>query len=126
MQYRRLGKSGIKISELSLGSWITFGKQISDDTAAKLMEMAYQAGVNFFDNAEIYARGKSELVMGAILKKMNWPRDSYMVSSKVFWGDGGKLPTQKGLHRKHIIEACNASLKRLQVEYIDLYFCHRP
>src|SRR5688572_23657429 len=88
LQYRRLGKSGLKISELSLGSWLTFGKQISDETASGLMQVAYEAGVNFFDNAEIYARGKSELVMGAILKKMNWPRDSYTVSSKVFFGDG--------------------------------------
>lgn len=126
MEYRRLGKSGLQVSTLSLGSWLTFGKQIEDSTAEKLMVMAYEAGVNFFDNAEIYARGKSEEVMGNILKKMNWDRSTWIVSSKVFFGTGGKLPNQTGLSRKHIIEGCNESLRRLQVDYIDLYFCHRP
>ncbi|MCC7507205.1 MAG: aldo/keto reductase [Saprospiraceae bacterium] len=126
MEYRKLGKSGLQVSALSLGSWLTFGKQISDDVAEKLMILAYENGINFFDNAEIYARGQSEVVMGNILKKMNWQRSSWLVSSKVFWGDGGKLPNQTGLSRKHIFEACHASLKRLQVDYIDLYFCHRP
>ncbi len=126
MEYRRLGKSGLQVSVLSLGSWITFGKQIGDDTAENLMRVAYENGVNFFDNAEIYARGESEVVMGKVLKKMNWDRSSWLVSSKVFFGSGGKLPNQTGLSRKHIFEACHASLKRLQVEYIDLYFCHRP
>ena len=114
------------MSELSFGSWITFGNQIKDNTSEKLMAMAYDAGINFFDNAEIYADGNSEKVMGAILKKMGWSRDTYILSSKVFFGAGGKLPTQTGLHRKHIVEACNDALKRLQVEYLDLYFCHRP
>lgn len=126
MEYRRLGKSGLQVSELSFGSWITFGNQIKDNTSEKLMAMAYDAGINFFDNAEIYADGNSEKVMGAILKKMGWSRDTYILSSKVFFGAGGKLPTQTGLHRKHIVEACNDALKRLQVEYLDLYFCHRP
>lgn len=126
MRYRRLGKSGLPLSELSLGSWLTFGKQIDDGTAAKLMKLAYDNGVNFFDNAETYARGESERVMGGILKKMEWPRDTWTVSSKVFFGAGGKLPTQKGLHRKHVFEACNDALKRLQVDHLDLYFCHRP
>jgi voltage-dependent potassium channel beta subunit len=126
MQYRRLGKSGVQVSVLSLGSWLTFGKQIEDNTAEKLMALAYERGVNFFDNAEIYSRGQSEVVMGNVLKKMNWERSSWMVSSKVFFGDGGKLPNQTGLSRKHIFEGCHASLKRLQVDYIDLYFCHRP
>lgn len=126
MEYRRLGKSGLQVSVLSLGSWITFGKQIGDDSAEELMKTAYDNGVNFFDNAEIYSRGESEAVMGRILKKMNWERSSWVVSSKVFFGDGGKLPNQTGLSRKHIMEGCNASLRRLQVEYIDLYFCHRP
>lgn len=126
MQYRRLGKSGLKLSLLSFGSWLTFGKQIGDEQSEALMKYAYDNGINFFDNAEIYARGESERVMGRILKKMQWSRDSYTVSSKVFFGDGGKLPTQVGLHRKHVVEACNAALKRLQVEYLDLYFCHRP
>jgi len=124
MEYRRLGKSGLQVSTLSFGSWLTFGAQIGDDVAEKLMVMAYDAGVNFFDNAEVYANGKSEIVMGNILKKMGWSRDTYVVSSKVFWG--GKLPNQSGLSRKHITEACHAALKRLQVDYLDMYFCHRP
>lgn len=126
MRYRRLGTSGLRLSELSLGSWLTFGKQITDDTAEALMKLAYDNGVNFFDNAEIYARGESERVMGRILRKMEWPRDTWTVSSKVFFGTGGKLPTQVGLHRKHVVEACHAALQRLQVEHLDLYFCHRP
>jgi voltage-dependent potassium channel beta subunit len=124
MEYRRLGKSGLKVSALSLGSWLTFGKQISDDVAEDLMRYAYDNGINFFDNAEIYATGKSEIVMGNILKKMNWDRTTYLVSSKVFWG--GDKPNQKGLSRKHVVEACNAALQRFQLDYLDLYFCHRP
>lgn len=127
MEYRRLGKSGLQVSALSFGSWLTFGKQIGDNTAENLMATAYDNGVNFFDNAEIYARGQSEIVMGEILKKMDWRRDSYVVSSKAFFGLGGELtPTQKGLNRKHLIEACHAALERLQVDYLDLFFCHRP
>ena len=126
MRYRRLGTSGLQLSELSLGSWLTFGKQITDDTAEALMKLAYDNGISFFDNAEIYSKGESERVMGRILKKMEWPRDTWTVSSKVFFGAGGKLPTQLGLHRKHVVEACHDALKRLQVDYLDLYFCHRP
>jgi voltage-dependent potassium channel beta subunit len=126
MQYKNLGKSGLQVSRLSLGSWLTFGKQISDDTAEALMTYAYEQGINFFDNAEIYARGKSEEVMGAILKKKGWSRDSYIVSSKALFGTGGQLPTQKGLNRKHLVEACEAALKRFQLDYLDLYYCHRP
>ena len=126
MEYTNLGKSGLQISRLSLGSWLTFGKQIGDDVAERLMDIAYENGINFFDNAEIYARGKSEEVMGAILKKKNWSRDSYIVSSKVFFGNGGQLPTQKGLSRKHIYEACEQALKRFQLDYLDLFLCHRP
>lgn len=126
MIYQNLGKSGLKISRLSLGSWLTFGKQIGDNIAEDLMDVAYEAGVNFFDNAEIYSRGESERVMGDILKKKGWRRDSFIVSSKAFFGDGGQLPTQKGLNRKHLFEACHAAMKRLQVEYLDLFFCHRP
>lgn len=126
MNYRRLGRSGLQLSELSFGSWITFGNQIDTSTSQKLMEVAYDHGVNFFDNAEVYAAGRSEEVMGQILKKTNWARDTYTVSSKVFFGAGGKLPTQRGLHRKHINEACFAAMKRLQVDYLDLFFCHRP
>jgi len=126
MEYTNLGKSGLQISRLSLGSWLTFGKQIGDDVAERLMDIAYENGINFFDNAEIYARGKSEEVMGAILKKKNWSRDSYIVSSKVFFGNGGQLPTQKGLSRKHIVEACEQALNRFQLDYLDLFLCHRP
>ena len=129
MEYRRLGKSGLQVSELSLGSWLTFGKQIENNTAEDLMKMAYDNGVNFFDNAEIYARGESEKVMGKVLKKMKWDRDSYTVSSKVFFGFRGTentKPNQNGLSRKHIFEACHQALDRLKVDYLDLYFCHRP
>jgi voltage-dependent potassium channel beta subunit len=126
MEYRRLGKSGLQLSALSLGSWLTFGNQISDSVADELMGLAYDAGVNFFDNAEGYAAGKSEEVMGRIIKAHNWERESYVVSSKVFFGTESKAPNRIGLSRKHVIEACNGALKRLQVDYLDLYFCHRP
>ncbi|CAN5539478.1 aldo/keto reductase [soil metagenome] len=126
MEYRKLGKSGLQISALSLGSWLTFGKQIEDQVAESLMIAAYDAGINFFDNAEVYARGKSELVMGSILHKVKWPRSSYMISSKVFFGHEENKPNQRGLSRKHIIEGCDAALQRLQLNYLDLYFCHRP
>jgi voltage-dependent potassium channel beta subunit len=126
MQYTNLGKSGLKVSRLSFGSWLTFGKQIGDTTAEDLMDLAYDRGINFFDNAEIYARGESEKVMGKILKARDWRRDSYIISSKAFFGDGGQLPTQRGLSRKHLVEACEAALKRLQLDYLDLFFCHRP
>ncbi|MCS6990526.1 MAG: aldo/keto reductase [Chitinophagales bacterium] len=126
MQYRKLGRSGLPISAFSLGSWITFGKQIGDDVAEKLMKVAYENGINFFDNAEVYARGRSEKIMGKILKKMGWDRDSYLVSSKVFFGAKKDSPLQRGLHRKHIVEACEQAMKRLHVDYLDLYFCHRP
>lgn len=124
MEYRRLGKSGLLLSELSLGSWVTFGHQVGENIAEDCMKLAYENGVNFFDNAEAYASGKSEEVMGKVLKKMGWDRTSYVISTKVFWG--GKLPNQIGLSKKHIIEACNNSLKRMQQEYVDLFFCHRP
>ncbi|MEM7105886.1 MAG: aldo/keto reductase [Bacteroidota bacterium] len=126
MEYRNLGRSGLQLSVLSLGSWLTFGKQIGDDVAENLMILAYENGVNFFDNAEVYSKGQSEIVMGRILKKLGWARSSYVVSSKAFWGTGGKWPTQKGLNRKHLVEACNEALGRLQLDYLDLYFCHRP
>jgi voltage-dependent potassium channel beta subunit len=124
MEYRRLGSSGLKVSEFSFGAWVTFGNQVDDKTAVDCMKLAYDSGVNYFDNAETYANGRAETVMGNILKKMAWDRTSFIVSSKVFWG--GKLPNQKGLSRKHVTEACHAALKRLQVDYLDLYFCHRP
>ena len=124
MEYRRLGNSGLEVSALSFGSWLTFGKQVDNAMATTCMEVAYDNGINFFDNAEIYAKGESEMVMGNILKKQSWLRETYLVSSKVYWG--GDLPNQKGLNRKHLVTACEASLKRLQLDYLDLYFCHRP
>jgi voltage-dependent potassium channel beta subunit len=124
MKYRHLGKSGLQVSELSFGAWVTFAQQIGNETAEQLMTIAYEAGVNFFDNAEAYANGKAEIVMGEIFKRKGWPRDTFVVSSKVFWG--GDLPNQEGLSRKHVFEACHAALRRLQVDYLDLYFCHRP
>jgi voltage-dependent potassium channel beta subunit len=126
MEYRKLGNSGIKISALSFGTWITFGKQIDNNEADALVSTAYEHGVNFFDSAEIYARGKAEEVLGNIIQKKDWPRSSYMVSSKVFFGYEKDLPNQTGLSRKHIVEGCNAALGRLKVDYIDLFFCHRP
>lgn len=127
MEYRRLGKSGLKVSALSFGSWVTFSNQADVDLAAEMMKAAYDAGVNFFDNAEIYAHGESEEIMGAALKKLGWRRDSYIVSSKVMWGSvKDAKPTQRGLSRKHIIEACHQAMERMQVDYLDLYFCHRP
>ena len=126
MLYRPLGPSGLKISALSFGAWVTFGKQIGDPVAEKLLHTAYDAGVNFFDNAEAYADGRAELVMGAILKKSGWRRSSYLVSSKVFFGGVDDKPNQSGLSRKHVVEACHDALRRLQVDYLDLYYCHRP
>ncbi|HED66634.1 MAG TPA: aldo/keto reductase [Planctomycetes bacterium] len=124
MQYRRLGSSGLQLSALSFGSWVTFANQVDLDAAKQMMATAYDAGVNFFDNAEAYAHGESERIMGKALADLGWSRDSYCVSSKVFWG--GQLPTQRGLSRKHVFDACHAALDRLGVDYLDLYFCHRP
>ena len=124
MEYRRLGSSGLKVSALSFGSWVTFSFQMDDTAAAECMTAAYDAGVNFFDNAEVYAGGESERIMGRVLRKAGWGRDTYCVSSKVYWG--GQLPTQRGLSRKHIHDACHAALRRLQLDYLDLFFCHRP
>lgn len=126
MEYRRLGKSGLQVSAFSLGSWLTFGKQISDEVADELMSIAYDHGINFFDNAEGYAGGKSEEVMGKILQNKKWDRESYLVSSKVFFGAEPKGPNRVGLSRKHVMEACHAALKRFRLDYLDLYFCHRP
>lgn len=126
MEYRRLGKSGLQLSVLSFGSWVTFGKQISKSAADELMSIAYDSGVNFFDNAEVYARGKSETVMGEILKNKDWARSSYCLSSKIYFGYEDNKPNQTGLSRKHLIEGCHAALQRLQVDYVDLLFCHRP
>lgn len=128
MEYRYMGKTGLQLSVLSFGSWVSFHKQINDQTADELMSLAYDNGINFFDNAEVYALGESEKMMGRVLKNKTWERSSYIISSKVFFGCRGKenKPNQSGLSRKHIIEACNEALQRLQVEYLDLYYCHRP
>lgn len=124
MEYRRLGRAGLQLSVFSLGSWVTFARQVDESEARNLMALAYDHGVNFFDNAEAYEKGASETLMGKSLQALDWPRDSYCVSSKVFWG--GEKPTQRGLSRKHVHDACHAALRRLQVDYLDLYFCHRP
>ena len=128
MEYRYMGRTGLQLSVLSFGSWVSFHKQIDDGVADELMGIAYDSGINFFDNAEAYALGESEKMMGRVLKKKNWERSSYVVSSKAFWGWRGKQnkPNQSGLSRKHLVEACHEALQRLQVDYLDLYFCHRP
>jgi voltage-dependent potassium channel beta subunit len=124
MEYRRLGRSGIKVSALSLGAWVTYGGQVGEEIAYDCMVAAFEAGVNFFDNAEVYANGKAETVMGNVIKKVGWKRSDLVISTKIFWG--GEGPNDCGLSRKHIFEGTNASLKRLQMEYVDLIFCHRP
>ena len=128
MQYRYMGRTGLQLSILSYGSWVTFAKQIDDASSDRLMGLAYDAGINFFDNAEVYSRGESEKMMGRVLQGKGWERSSYCVSSKVFFGWRGEAnrPNQMGLSRKHITEACHEALERLQVEYLDLYLCHRP
>ena len=124
MEYRRLGKSGIQISALSLGAWVTYGGQVGEEVAEQCMAAAYEHGVNFFDNAEGYANGNAETVMGNVLKKMGWAREDVVVSTKIFWG--GQGPNRTGLSAKHIAEGMNAALRRLQLDYVDLVFCHRP
>ena len=124
MKYRKLGSAGIRLSELSLGAWVTYGGQVGEEAATQCMSKAFDLGVNFFDNAEAYAHGNAEVVMGNVIRKAGWKRTDIVVSSKVFWGGGG--PNDEGLSRKHIYEACRRSLKRLQLDYLDLFFCHRP
>lgn len=124
MNYRRMGKSGLRLSEISLGAWVTYGGQVGEDVAEKCMAAAYEAGVNFFDNAEAYAGGQAEVVMGRVIKKLGWRRELIVVSTKLYWG--GKEPNQRGLNHKHIIEGANNSLRRLGMDYVDLIFCHRP
>lgn len=128
MEYRYMGKTGLQLSTLSFGSWVTFHKQIDDSIADELMGIAYDQGINFFDNAEVYAAGESEKMMGRVLSKKNWDRSSIVLSSKAYFGWRGKenKPNQTGLSRKHLTEACHEALQRLQTEYLDLYFCHRP
>jgi len=124
MEYRRLGKSGLKVSAFSFGAWVTFGKQVDVDAAAKLIGTAYDKGVNFFDNAEGYESGAAEQVMGDAIKKLGLNRDTFALSTKVYMGGPG--PLNRGLNRKHVFDACHAGLKRMSVDYLDLYFCHRP
>lgn len=124
MEYRRLGSSGIQVSALSFGSWVTFGEQIDEDRAYDCMKAAYDAGVNFFDNAEAYARGRSETLMGNVIRRAGWKRSDLVVSTKIFWGGTG--PNDRGLSHKHILEGTDAALARLQMDYVDLIFCHRP
>lgn len=124
MEYRFLGNSGLKVSALSLGAWVTYGGQVGEEIANECMTAAYEAGVNFFDNAEVYADGNAEIVMGNVIKRAGWKRSDLVVSTKIFWG--GEGPNDSGLSRKHIIEGTNAALKRLQMDYVDLIFCHRP
>ncbi|MFC7520338.1 aldo/keto reductase [Xanthomonas populi] len=127
MHYRRLGSTGLQLSALSFGAWVTFSKQIGRSEARNLIAAAWDNGINFFDNAEVYERGRAEEVMGDVIADLRLPRDGYCVSSKVFFGAvDSPRPTQRGLSRKHVTDACHAALKRLRVEYLDLYFCHRP
>ncbi len=124
MKYRHLGKAGLKVSELSLGAWVTYGGQVGEEVAEQCMRAAYEAGVNFFDNAEAYAHGNAEIVMGNVIKKVGWRREDLVISTKLFWG--GEGPNDRGLSHKHIIEGIHNSLRRLQMDYVDLLFCHRP
>lgn len=124
MNYRYLGRSGLKVSELSFGAWVTFGDQVDEEIAFECMDAAYRAGVNFFDNAEGYAQGQAETMMGNIFKRAGWKRSDLVVSTKIYWGGDG--PNDRGLSRKHLVEGTEAALARLQLDYVDLVFCHRP
>ena len=126
MQYRRLGRAGLKVSELSFGSWVTYGKQLDDGLARECMTAAYEAGVNFFDNAEIYARGQSETIMGRVFKETGWRRSSYVVSTKLYWGINNGVNEKNTLNRKYLMQGIAGSLERLQLDFVDLLFCHRP
>jgi voltage-dependent potassium channel beta subunit len=129
MQYRRLGRSGLQVSELSLGSWVTYHNQVDTKAATEMLAAAYDAGINFFDNAEIYAKGQSEVVMGEAFKALNWPRLNYVVSTKFFWGldrDGAAVNRKDTLNRKYLMQAIDGSLQRMQLDFIDLIYCHRP
>ena len=125
MNYRRLGRSGLKVSELSFGSWVTYGNQVDTRAARELMAAAFDAGVNFFDNAEIYAKGDSEVIMGKVLKELGWPRIKYIVSTKFYWGMRTCANDNNTLNRKYLLDAIDGSLKRLQLDYVDLVYCHR-
>jgi voltage-dependent potassium channel beta subunit len=126
MEYRRLGSAGVKVSVLSFGSWVTFGKQLGVDHAMECMGAAYEAGVNFFDNAEVYAGGEAETIMGEALRRFGWPRHSYLVSTKFFWGISDGVNSKNTLNRKYLLEAMDQSLERLGLDHVDLVYCHRP
>ncbi len=126
MNYRRLGRSGLKVSELSFGSWVTYGNQLGDTLARECMAAAYDAGVNFFDNAEVYAKGESERIMGAVLAKLGWRRSSYIVSTKFYWGLHDSANERNTLSRKYLRQAIDGSLQRFGLDYVDLVYCHRP
>jgi voltage-dependent potassium channel beta subunit len=126
MTYRRVGRSGLRTSVVSIGAWATIGDRLGVAETVRMLDRAYSLGVNFFDNAETYLDGRAEEVMGSALAQLGWPRETYLLSSKVFWGTGSASPTARGLSRKHVIEACDAALRRLSVDYLDLYLCHRP
>ncbi len=124
MKFRRLGRAGLKVSELSLGSWVTYGGQVGEELARACMQAAYDGGVNYFDGAEAYAKGQAEVVMGRVVKKAGWRREGLVLSTKIFWGGDG--PNDRGLSHKHVVEGVHAALRRWQVDYLDLVFCHRP
>ena len=126
MQYRRLGHSGLRVSVLSFGSWVSFGPQLAGDSARDCLAAAYEGGVNFFDNAEVYAGGRSETIMGEAIRELGWPRHSYVISSKYFWGIEGSVNTRNTLNRKYLLHAIEGSLRRLGLDFLDLIFCHRP
>ncbi|XP_033763549.1 voltage-gated potassium channel subunit beta-2-like isoform X3 [Pecten maximus] len=124
VNYRNLGKSGLRVSCVGLGTWVTFGGQVTDEVAEEILTLAYESGINYFDTAEVYAAGKAEILLGKLLKKKTWRRSSYIISTKIYWG--GKAETEKGLSRKHIIEGLRGSLERLQLEYVDIVFANKP
>jgi voltage-dependent potassium channel beta subunit len=127
MQYRRLGRSGLQVSVLSFGSWVTFDNQMKDDAALECMQAAYDAGSNFFDNAEVYAGGESEAIMGRVVEQLGWQRHTYVLSTKFYWGIHGRLPNmQNTLNRKYLLQAIDGSLERLRTDFVDIAYCHRP
>ena len=126
MEYRRLGGTGLKVSTLSLGSWVTFGPQVDTGLAVDVLAAAREAGVNFFDNAEAYSAGESERIMGAAIARLGWPRRSYVISTKLFWGLGDEVNMHDTLNRKYLMQAIDGSLERLGLDFVDLVFCHRP
>ncbi|MBV8301946.1 MAG: aldo/keto reductase [Candidatus Dormibacteraeota bacterium] len=126
MQYRRLGRAGVQVSVLSFGSWVSFGSQLAGTTARECLAAAFDSGINFFDNAEVYAGGRSEEIMGAAIKELGWARHSFLVSTKFFWGIEKTVNVQNTLNRKYLLQAIEGSLRRLQLDFVDLVFCHRP